>query len=71
MSQIKKIVINSNKIKFNKYSLVDSMLHAYDYCRADYNFYDLRHLACTEVCLKLFYIKVIDFCCFCLMHDVV
>ena len=38
--------------------LIRSLLQGYDYCRANYNMFDLRHLACTQVCclfLNLFY----------------
>ena len=32
--------------------LIRSLLQGYDYCRANYNMFDLRHLACTQVCFK-------------------
>lgn len=30
-------------------TMVTSLLHAYDYCRGNYDSKDLKHLACTEV----------------------
>jgi hypothetical protein len=39
----------------NKYSsdvansLIESILESYDYCRANYNTFNLSHLACSKV----------------------
>ena len=32
--------------------LIGSLIQSYDYCRSNYNMFDLRHLACTQVGLN-------------------
>ena len=42
--------------------LIQSLLQAYDYCRANYNMFDLKHLACTQV--GYYFIRQFKFCIF-------
>lgn len=31
-------------------SMIKSLIQSFDYCRAKYDMFNLKHLACTEVC---------------------
>ena len=53
-----KVLICQNGIRDQKHledTLVHEMIHMYDYCRAEVDFKDCSHIACTEVEWCMFY----------------
>ncbi|RNA36041.1 mitochondrial inner membrane protease ATP23-like protein [Brachionus plicatilis] len=51
--------------------LMGSLLQSYDYCRAEYNMFDLRHLACTQIILCHNRVYKYEDCAEILSHELV